>query len=52
LQVTIHSGAIEISDHREGKEEEQQRKNEALRHPLVQDVIEIFDGKVVDVKMS
>ena len=27
-----------------------EKKNEAIRHPLVKDVIEVFDGRVVDVK--
>jgi len=28
-----------------------QIKNEALRHPRISDAIEIFDGKIVDVKL-
>jgi DNA polymerase-3 subunit gamma/tau len=35
----------------EKKNEIEKRKREALNHPLVADAIEIFDGKIVDVKL-
>jgi DNA polymerase-3 subunit gamma/tau len=35
----------------EKKNEIEQRKREALNHPLVADAVEIFDGKIVDVKL-
>ena len=35
----------------EKKNEVEQRKREALNHPLVADAVEIFDGKIVDVKL-
>ncbi len=33
------------------KKEESRAKQDALSHPLVADALEIFDGKIVDVKM-
>ena len=34
------------------KETETQARQEALNHPLVADALEIFDGRIVDVKVS
>lgn len=51
LRVEIHAGAIETAEKEERKEEATQLKDEALRHPLIEEAVEIFDGKVVDVKL-
>jgi DNA polymerase-3 subunit gamma/tau len=36
---------------RQKKKKEDERKNQALNHPLVADAIEIFDGTLTDVKL-
>ena len=33
------------------KNQENELKQKALRHPLVADAVEIFDGKLIDVKI-
>jgi DNA polymerase-3 subunit gamma/tau len=38
-------------DHNLKKKKDNQLKQKALSHPLVADAIEIFDGKLVDVKV-
>jgi DNA polymerase-3 subunit gamma/tau len=38
-------------DARNKKSQADRLKQEALSHPLVADAIEIFDGKVVDIKI-
>jgi hypothetical protein len=37
--------------HQQKKNHENQLKQEALSHPLVADTVEIFSGKVVDIKI-
>jgi DNA polymerase-3 subunit gamma/tau len=39
-----------LGDHHQ-KKKDNQLKQKALDHPLVADAIEIFDGKLVDVKV-
>jgi DNA polymerase III subunit gamma/tau len=51
LQIDITTRVLENSNNQGKKEAEAQQKNEALHHPLVQGMIEIFDGKVLDVKL-
>ena len=41
----------ENNDARNKKSRTDRLKQEALSHPLVSDAIEIFDGKVVDIKI-
>jgi hypothetical protein len=38
--------------HRKKKTDHNQLKQKALRHPLVADAIEIFNGTLIDVKIS
>ena len=40
-----------MDDHKNRKKKDNQLKQKALDHPLVADAIEIFDGKLVDVKV-
>jgi DNA polymerase-3 subunit gamma/tau len=40
-----------VDDHNNKKKKDNQLKQKALDHPLVADAIEIFDGKLVDVKV-
>ena len=48
----VLSGQIESSeDNQKKKNKNNQLKNKAMSHPLVADAIEIFDGKLVDVKI-
>ncbi len=50
-RLTITSRAIPESSNQEKREMENRRKQEVLNHPLVADAIEIFNGKLVDVKI-
>ncbi len=40
-----------MGDHNQKKKKDNQLKQKALSHPLVADAIEIFDGKLIDVKV-
>ena len=40
-----------MGDHNLKKKRDNQLKQKALSHPLVADAIEIFDGKLIDVKV-
>ena len=40
-----------VDDHNNKKKKDNQLKQKALDHPLVADAIQIFDGKLVDVKV-
>jgi len=40
-----------MDDHNNKKKKDNQLKQKALDHPLVADAIEIFDGKLIDVKV-
>ena len=50
-QVTVTGRLISGNHNHEKKDMENRRKQEALNHPLVADAIEIFNGKVIDVKI-
>ena len=49
IQLTLNSS---LGGHSQKKKENSQLKQKAIRHPLVADAIEIFDGKLVDVKVQ
>jgi DNA polymerase III subunit gamma/tau len=51
LKIDIITQVLENTDNQVKKETEAQQKNEALQHPLVKGVMEVFDGKVLDVKL-
>ena len=51
-RVVIQGKATDPADRRKKKELEAQARQEALRHPLVAEAIELFNGKVVDVKIT
>ncbi len=51
IEPVIHAKIVTDDRNREKKLEENQLKQEALSHPLVADTLEIFNGKVVDVKI-
>ena len=51
LQIDIDARVLAPADNQVKKEAEAQQRNEALHHPLVKGMIEIFDGKVLDVKL-
>ncbi len=51
LEIVITAGKATGNDNRKKKIEANRLKTEALSHSLVADAIEIFDGKVVDVKI-
>ncbi|MFH0728599.1 MAG: DNA polymerase III subunit gamma/tau [Pseudomonadota bacterium] len=51
LQIDIVTRVLVNRENQGKKEAEVQLKNEVLHHPLVQGVIEVFDGKVLDVKL-
>lgn len=50
-KLTIIGRLISDSSSQEKREMENKRKQEVLNHPLVADAIEIFNGKLVDVKI-
>ena len=45
------STSTSMGGHTQKKKKDKQLKQEAISHPLVADAIEIFDGKLVDVKV-
>jgi DNA polymerase-3 subunit gamma/tau len=57
MQVFGHDAKIRLSTstsmggHTQKKKKDKKLKQEAISHPLVADAIEIFDGKLVDVKV-
>jgi DNA polymerase III subunit gamma/tau len=51
LLIDITTRVLENSDNQGKKAAEAELKTEALHHPLVEGIIEIFDGKVLDVKL-
>ena len=51
-RVVIQGKAIDPMDRRKKKELEAQARQQALSHPLVAEAIELFNGKVVDVKIT
>jgi len=48
LQFTANSS---LEDKKQKKKKDKQLKQKAISHPLVADAIEIFDGKLIDVKI-
>jgi DNA polymerase-3 subunit gamma/tau len=50
-KITVTGRLISSSHNHEKKDMENRQKQEALNHPLVADAIEIFNGKVIDVKI-
>ncbi|UCD90297.1 MAG: DNA polymerase III subunit gamma/tau [Desulfobacterales bacterium] len=51
IEVVVKIKKEQTNDARNKKSQADQLKQEALSHPLVSDAIEIFDGKVVDIKI-
>jgi DNA polymerase-3 subunit gamma/tau len=52
MQIAVTTGDIAGQDLQKKKDEDNRLKTEALWHPLVADAIQIFDGKVIDVKIT
>lgn len=50
-KITVTGRLVSSSHNHEKKDMENRQKQEALNHPLVADAIEIFNGKVIDVKI-
>jgi len=50
-KITVTGQLIPGSPNQEKKDMENRQKQDALNHPLVADAIEIFNGKVIDVKI-
>jgi len=50
--IVIHTQMVQNGKNLEQRNLENRLKQEALSHPLVAEAIEIFNGKVVDVKVS
>jgi len=48
VQLTLSSS---MGGHRKKKKKDNQRKQKAISHPLVADAIDIFGGKLVDIKV-
>ena len=51
-EIVIHGQASDPAARNKKKEREAQIRQEALSHPLVSETIELFRGKVVDVKIT
>ncbi|MFC1799012.1 DNA polymerase III subunit gamma/tau [Thermodesulfobacteriota bacterium] len=51
IDLTIKGKVVPDDQNREKKQRENQLKQEALSHPLVGEALEIFNGKIVDVKI-
>jgi len=51
IQIKFKAGTIQDKGNQKKKSKDNQLKQEAYNHPLVADAIEIFDGKIVDVKI-
>jgi DNA polymerase-3 subunit gamma/tau len=51
MKIMFKAGTIQDKGNQKKKSRDNQLKQEAYNHPLVADAIEIFDGKVVDVKI-
>jgi DNA polymerase III subunit gamma/tau len=49
--ITVTAGQISNIDQKAKKDSENRQRKETLNHPLVADAVEIFNGKVVDVKI-
>ena len=51
LEIVVHGKSADPAIKQKKKVHEDQLKQEALSHPMVSEVIELFQGKVVDVKI-
>jgi DNA polymerase-3 subunit gamma/tau len=51
MDVIITAQKIQNNENQEKKSRDSRLKQEALSHPLITDAVEIFNGKVVDVKI-
>ena len=51
MQVTIKARVMPQENLQREKKEEDRLKREALNHPLVTEAVEIFSGRVIDVKL-
>ena len=51
IKVIIEAKRIQKQDNQDKKSKADRLKQEALSHPLVTDALEIFNGKIVDVKI-
>jgi len=51
MNLTIKAGNKQNNEKNQGENQNNNLKQKALGHPLVTDAIEIFNGKVVDVKI-
>lgn len=51
IRANVTARVVSAENNPKKKDEKNQRKNEAIRHPLIGEAIEIFGGKVVDVKL-
>jgi DNA polymerase-3 subunit gamma/tau len=52
IEISVAAGQSADSHRHTQKKDINRLKTEALSHPLVADAVEIFDGKVIDVKIS
>lgn len=51
MKMYIKAGTVKNNDNQKKKSKTDRLKQEAFNHPLVADAIEIFDGKIEDVKI-
>jgi hypothetical protein len=51
MDVIIRTKKITDTKHQQKHDRKARLKQEALRHPLVADALEIFNGNIVDVKI-
>jgi hypothetical protein len=51
FEIVVHGKSADPAVKRKKKVHEDQLKQQALSHPMVSEVIELFQGKVVDVKI-
>jgi hypothetical protein len=51
LKILVHGKSADPAVKRKKKVHEDQIKQQALSHPMVSEVVELFQGKVVDVKV-
>ena len=50
-RIEISKGDPKSKNHKEKRAREDRLKKEALSHPLVNEAVEIFNGKVVEIKI-
>ena len=51
MEIDVHAGSASTADTIKKKKEDNKIKSEALSHPLVAEALEIFDGKLIDVRI-